>query len=484
MSFETQAQVVTSRAGDAGRMGPGPASALVIGSIVGVGIFSMPYSLAAFGPISLVAMAITSVGAVALGLTFASLSRRMPAEGGPYAYARTAFGNACGFANAWAYWIAAWAGNAAIAVGWVFYVERFVNQGGSTWASIAIALSGLWVTAAINLSGVRNLSAFQVVTTVVKFVPLALMATVGLFFVDLDNFSPWNVSGQTSLSAVGGAAAICLFSYLGVEAAAVAAAKVRDPRRNVPRATVVGTLLSTVAYVLSLVAVFGIMPAAALAQDENKASFASVATEVSGTAWAGDLVALMVVVSGIGAMNGWTMLCAEMPLAAARDGLFPRWFAAESRRGMPWVGIVTSSALASVAVLLSYTGTHGATVFTTLVLMTGIAAAVPYAFSALAQIVWRIQDGHATSTLRLVWDLTAAAVALVLSLAFIYYSRNTGQTWYVVWGPYLMTAGAAALGLPVYLAQRGKMSAPPPLPTSSDRPPARAEREPRRPGAR
>jgi APA family basic amino acid/polyamine antiporter len=286
------------------------------------------------------------------------------------------------------------------------------------------------------------------------------------------------------MSAVGGAAAICLFSYLGVEAAAVAAAKVRDPRRNVPRATVVGTLLSTVAYVLSLVAVFGIMPAAALAQDENKASFASVATEVSGTAWAGDLVALMVVVSGIGAMNGWTMLCAEMPLAAARDGLFPRWFAAESRRGMPWVGIVTSSALASVAVLLSYTGTHGATVFTTLVLMTGIAAAVPYAFSALAQIVWRVQDGHATSTWRLVWDLTAAGVALVLSLAFIYYSRNAGQTWYVVWGPYLMTAGAAALGLPVYLAQRGKMSAPPPLPSSSDRPPARAERGPRRPGAR
>jgi amino acid transporter len=98
------------------KMGPWQATALVVGSIVGVGIFSLPYSLAAYGPISLVAMAIASVGAIALAMAFAGLSRRLPASGGPYAYARTAFGNTWGFANAWSYWITAWAGNAAIAV--------------------------------------------------------------------------------------------------------------------------------------------------------------------------------------------------------------------------------------------------------------------------------------------------------------------------------------------------------------------------------
>ena len=105
------------------------ATALIVGSIIGVGIFNLPYSLAGIGPISLVAMALTTVGALALALMFAALSRRLPADGGPYAYARAAFGNGVGFTNAWSYWITAWAGNAAIVVGWVFYVEEFVNKG-------------------------------------------------------------------------------------------------------------------------------------------------------------------------------------------------------------------------------------------------------------------------------------------------------------------------------------------------------------------
>ena len=103
-----------------------------MGSIIGVGIFSLPYAIASYGPISLVAMGLATVGAVALAFMFAVLSRRIPAEGGPYAYARAAFGNGFGFSQAWLYWITAWAGNAAIAVGWVFYVEKFVNKGGST----------------------------------------------------------------------------------------------------------------------------------------------------------------------------------------------------------------------------------------------------------------------------------------------------------------------------------------------------------------
>lgn len=444
------------------KMGPLQASALVVGSIVGVGIFSLPYSLASYGPISLVAMGIASVGAIALALMFAALSRRLPAAGGPYAYARTAFGNTWGFANAWSYWITAWAGNAAIAVGWVYYVEHFVNKGGATWASIAIALAGLWIPAAVNLSGLRNLSAFQVVTTVLKFVPLLFMATFGLLFISTANYTPWNTSGDTTMSAIGGAAAICLFSYLGVEVAAVAAAKVREPRRNVPRATVGGTLLSAVVYMLSLIAVFGILPATALASDDNKASYASAANEIFGGAWSGNLVAAAVVISGIGALNGWTMICAEMPFAAAEDGLFPRQFGRENR-GVPTVGIIASTTLASIAVFISYAGTSGATVFTTLVLMTGITAALPYAFSALAQIIWRLRD-HATSSALLLRDLVVAVVALVLSGAFIYYSRNTGNDWYVVWGPFLMTGGAFLLGIPVYLAQRKHMTAAPEVP--------------------
>jgi APA family basic amino acid/polyamine antiporter len=127
------------------RLTLGQSTALIVGSIIGVGVFSLPYALSSYGPISLLAMGLATVGAIALAILFAMLSCRMPAQGGPYAYARGAFGNGIGFSNAWSYWITAWAGNAAIAVGWVFYVERFVNKGGATFWSIVIALTGLWL---------------------------------------------------------------------------------------------------------------------------------------------------------------------------------------------------------------------------------------------------------------------------------------------------------------------------------------------------
>ncbi len=466
----------TTPSSETGRLGLPQSTALVMGSIIGVGIFSLPYAVASYGPISLFAMAIATIGAISLALMFAVMSRRLPAAGGPYAYARTAFGNGLGFSNAWSYWITAWAGNAAIAVGWVFYVETFVNEGGARGWSILIALVGLWVPAAVNLSGVRNMGVFQLWTTVLKFVPLVLMSSVGLFFISKTNFTPWNISGDSNISAIGGAMAICLFSYLGVETASVAAAKVRDPARNIGRSTIYGTLASGVVYMLSLVAVFGILPASALALDDNKASYSAAADAIVGTgSWAGTLVALAVIVSGIGALNGWTMIVAEMPLAAAKDGLFPRRFAQLSSRGVPAFGIVVSTGLASLAVAISYLGTSGATVFTTLVLMTGITSAIPYGFSALAQLTWRWKDHQRGHTPRLALDLSVAVVALVLSAAFIYYSRNTGDSWYVVWGPFLMAGGASVVGIPVYLAMRSTMTPPPllpepvPAPTTSHR---------------
>ena len=154
---------------EAPKFGLTAAMALIVGSIIGVGIFNLPTSLAVYGPITLVSMALTTVGALALALLFAALSRRLPADGGPYAYARAAFGNPLGFANAWSYWITAWAGNAAIAVGWVLYVEHFINTEHNRALSIVLVLIGLWLPALINLTGVRNMGWVQLVSAVLKF---------------------------------------------------------------------------------------------------------------------------------------------------------------------------------------------------------------------------------------------------------------------------------------------------------------------------
>ena len=438
------------------------ATALIVGSIIGVGIFNLPTSLAGYGPISLVSMGLTTVGALALALLFAALSRRLPADGGPYAYARVGFGNSVGFVNAWSYWITAWAGNAAIAVGWVLYVEEFVNKGHNKWASVGLILIGLWLPAVINLSGAKNMGAVQVVTTVLKFVALAFISIVGLFYVSSANYHPWNVSGESTIAAIGGGMAIALFSYLGVETAAVAAGKVRDPDRNVPRSTILGTLATAVVYMLSLTAVFGMIPTSKLAN--ATAPFSDAANVIFGGTWAGKVMALAVVISGFGALTGWTMICAEMPLAAAKDGLFPERFKRMSSAGVPAFGIIASTTLASIAVIVNYLGSNGATVFTTLVLMTGITAAIPYGFSALAQIKWRLADHRQLQTPRFVRDLVVAILAVVFSVLFIVYSRNTGNSFWVYWAPFFMAGAALLLGIPVYWAQRSHMAEPEQVP--------------------
>ena len=438
------------------------AIALIVGSIIGVGIFNLPTSLAVYGPITLVSMALTTVGALALALLFASLSRRLPADGGPYAYARVAFGNRLGFANAWSYWITAWAGNAAIAVGWVLYVEHFINKSHTRWITVLLVLVWLWLPASVNLSGVKNIGSVQVVTTIIKFAVLAFMSTVGLFFIHAANFTPWNVSGESAINAIGGGMAIALFSYLGVETAAVAAAKVRDPDRNVPRATILGTVATAVVYMLSLIAVFGILPTSKLAN--ATAPFSDAANAIFGGTWAGNVMAVAVIISGLGALNGWTMICAEMPLAAAEDGLFPERFKHISKNGVPAYGIIASTVLASVAMGINYLGSNGATVFTTLVLMTGITSAIPYAFSALAQIKWRVMDNRQMHTPRFARDMIVAVLALVFSILFIIYSRNTGHSFWVYWAPFFLAAGALLLGIPVYLRQRRHLTQPEPVP--------------------
>jgi APA family basic amino acid/polyamine antiporter len=463
MSTDVQPPSTASNTGDAGRnFGLTTAIALIMGSIIGVGIFNLPTSLASYGPITLVSMGLTTLGAIALALLFAALSRRLPADGGPYAYSRVAFGNGLGFANAWSYWITAWAGNAAIAVGWVLYVEEFVNKGHNRLGSVILVLIGLWIPAVINLTGIKNMGAVQVVTTVLKFIALAFMATVGLFFIQSANFSPWNVSGESAVSAIGGGMAIALFSYLGVEVAAVAAGKVKDPDRNIPRATILGTLATAVVYMLSLVAVFGILPSSQLAN--ATAPFSDAMNTMFGGTWAGHLMAIIVIISGFGALNGWTMICAEMPLAAANDGLFPEQFKRISPTGVPAFGIVASTVLASVAMAINYLGSNGATVFTTLVLMTGITAAIPYGFSALAQIKWRWLDHKQLETPRFVRDMVVAVVSVVFSVLFIWYSRNTGNSFWVYWAPFFLAGGALLLGIPVYARQRSHMTEPEPVP--------------------
>ncbi|MGK5628914.1 amino acid permease, partial [Streptomyces sp. URMC 123] len=364
------------------RFGLPVATALVMGNIIGGGIFLLPASVAPYGTISLVAFGVLTLGAIALALVFGRLARRHPQTGGPYVYAREAFGDFAGFLAAWSYWITTWVSNAALAVAAVGYLDVLLPVKHSLALTIAAALLLQWLPALANLAGTAYVGAVQLVSTVLKFAPLLFVAIGGLFFFDADNLGPFHATGGSMAGAVSASAAMLLFSYIGVESAAVSAEEVRDPRRNVGRATVLGTLGAALVYLLGTLAVFGTVAHEKLLT--STAPFSDAVNAMFGGSWGGTLVACAALISMVGALNGWTLLSAQTPYAAARDGLFPAVFA-RKRRGVPTVGVLVTVVLASALTVYNYTaGT--AKVFEILVLVTTFTATVPYLLATAAQL--------------------------------------------------------------------------------------------------
>lgn len=392
-------------------------TALVIGSIVGTGVFTMPAVLAGAGTSSLLTLAVISVGALLLAVLFGQLTKRVPnTDGGLYAYARHEFGDFAGYLVGWCYWVTCWAGNAAIVSSWVFYVEAlFGINHPSAWTNFGIAMLGLWIPAAVNLIGVRQMAWFQNLTVALKFLPLLFLGVVGWFFVRTINFGPFNATGGSLYSGIGIAAGVALFSFIGVECASIAAGRVRNPRKNVGRASVLGTAASAALYLLVSAVVMGLVAHHALVG--NGTPFVNAFETVFGQgAWAGKLVAAVAVVSGIGALNGWTMVTAEMPWAAAKDGLFIPQFSWLNKDGTPWFGVVVSTAVASLLMAFAYSTTSGLTVFTYLVDLSVVTVAIPYFFSACAQLTYLVSRRRRVQGWVLARDLSIAGASILFSL--------------------------------------------------------------------
>jgi len=393
------------------------ATTLVIGSIIGTGIFTMPGVLAQAGTSSILVLAVIAIGAVLLGVMFGELTKRVPSsDGGLYAYSRHEFGDFAGFLTAWCYWITAWAGNAAIVSSWVLYVESFFAiTHPSAWTNFGIAMLGLWIPAAVNLIGIKQMALFQNVSVVLKFLPLLVVGVVGWFFVQAANFGPFNASGGSLYSAIGIAAGVALFSFIGVECASIAAARVKNPRRNVGRASVLGTASSGLLYILVSAVVMGLVAHPHLSG--NGAPFVDAFQTMFGHAtWVGKLVAGTAVVSGIGALNGWTLVTAEMPRAAAEDGLFIPQFAKTLRDGTPWFGILVSTSVASALMAIAYSGNTGLKVFTYLVDLSVVTVAIPYLFSACAQLAYLVSRRRAVNGWAMARDLAIAGTSVLFSL--------------------------------------------------------------------
>jgi APA family basic amino acid/polyamine antiporter len=417
------------------------ATALVIGNMIGSGIFLLPSALAGYGGVSVVGWLFTSTGAILLAFVFARLGRAFPKTGGPYAYSRRAFGDFVGFLTAWGYWIAAWVGNAAIAVAFVSYLGYFAAfdaLNSNRILAAAVAIGAVWLLTLVNILGVRQGGWTQVVTTVLKLVPLVGLAVFGLFFVDLDNFGGFNPAGGSAVGSVTAVAALTLWAFIGVESATVPAEDVENPRRTIPRATLVGTVVTALVYIAGTTAVLGILPAATLAG--SGAPFADAADAAFGS-WAGPVIAIAAIVSAFGCLNGWILIQGQVPMAAARDGLFPKAFAKTTRGGAPIVGLIVSSVFITALTVMNYNASL-VDQFTFVILLATLTTLIPYVFSAAAQLLLLVTDRERFDVKRLAGSVTIAGLALAYGIWTV-----AGSGYEVVYKGFLLLL----LGIPVFL---------------------------------
>jgi APA family basic amino acid/polyamine antiporter len=404
--------------------------------MVGSGVFLLPSSLARFGGLSLAGWVVSAAGATCLALVFARLARIQPAVGGPYAYTRTAFGDLPAFMVAWGYWISVWSSTAALAVAGVGYLDPFFPAIVRTPALAALAaIAILWTFTLINISGVRRAGQVQVVTTALKLLPLALVGIGGLFFFEPAHFAVTATSAGDVAGQITQTATLTLWAFLGLEAATIPAGSIARPERTIPRATVVGTLLAAGIYIVSTVGVMSLVPPETLAT--STAPFADGARALLGDT-AARLVAIGAAISCFGALNGWTLIVGQLPMAVARDGLFPRVFGRVSPQGTPVAGMLVAGVLASALIAANHT--RGLVeLFTFIALLSTLSTLVPYVFSALA--VFKIPDPAAPGRL-------PAVAKGVAGLAFAYSLWAIGGAGAdtVYWGFLLLLAG-----LPVFV---------------------------------
>jgi APA family basic amino acid/polyamine antiporter len=416
-------------------------SSLVIGNMIGSGIFLLPASLGAYGPISLVGWLITGIGSIVLALVFARLTLHSTRSGGPFAYAQQGFGDLAGFLVAWGHWIAAWTGNAALAVAFISYLTVFLPVlKTDVLLSGATTMGVVWGLFFVNLLGVKAVGIVQIVTTVLKILPLIAFATVGFIYFEPANFTEFNTSEEGNISAIFATSALTLWAFLGLESATVPADNVDNPKKTIPRATIFGTAFVAILYLLVSISIYGIMTPAELSA--SNAPFADAAGRVWGS-WGFYFVALGAVISCLGSLNGWLLIQAQVPMAAAKAGLFPKIFGKLDAKGRPVAGMLISTILLSILIMSNFSGDLVG-LFTFIILLATLSSLIPYLFCSLASIMISVVE---KKTDQINWPTQI----FITVFSFVYVIGaiiGAGQV-VVYWGTILLLAS-----VPVYVLAR------------------------------
>ena len=408
-----------------GKLRLGALVALVVGSMIGGGIFSLPQNMAASADVGaiLIGWAITAVGMLTLAFVFQTLANRKPdLDGGVYAYAKAGFGDYMGFSSAWGYWISAWLGNVG------YFVLLFSTLGyffpifgeGNTPAAIIGASILLWAVHFLVLRGIKEAAFINLVTTVAKVVPLVLFILIALFAFKLDIFTSdiWGVKNPdlgSVMDQVRNMMLVTVWVFIGIEGASIFSSRA-EKRSDVGRATVIGFITVLLLLVLVNVLSLGIMTQPELAKLQNP-SMAAVLEHVVGH-WGAVLISVGLIISLLGALLSWVLLCAEIMFAAAKDHTMPAFLKKENANHVPVNALWLTNAMVQLFLIITL---FSASTYLSLIYLATSMILVPYLWSAAYGFLLAVRaETYENALAERKKDLIIGGIALIYAIWLIY----------------------------------------------------------------
>tara|TARA_B000000475_G_scaffold39654_1_gene29370 strand:+ start:842 stop:2128 length:1287 start_codon:yes stop_codon:yes gene_type:complete len=362
---------------------------IAVGCAIGSGIFMMPTMLAPYGLLGFGGWLVAGAGSILVALTMARLVKRIPKTGGPYVYVNEGLGTFSGFIIAWTYWVACVSAIAGISIAFVGYLGFFLPQiANSQINALLTSLLLIWIIVFLNIRSLENSSKFQLISTLLKLLPLIFIVLLGAFNFNVNNLPELNPSNLHPISLIATVTTLVMWSFIGIETATVPADNVINPQETIPKVLIASVITILVLYILVSIAIAALVPTSELLN--SSAPFALAASKILGVT-GGTIVSLGALISTLGSLNANTLTAGNLSLAAARDGLLPSKFVILSKNGTPIFTYLLTGAFVSILLILNYTkGIVNAFVF--MAMLSTLSTLIAYAFCAIAEFKFSRAD--------------------------------------------------------------------------------------------
>ena len=412
---------------------------IAVGCAVGSGIFMMPTMLAPYGLLGFGGWLVAGAGSILVALTMARLVKRIPKTGGPYVYVNEGLGDFSGFIIAWTYWVACVSAIAGISIAFVGYLGFFLPQIASSQIYALLAsLMLIWIIVFLNIRSLENSSKFQLISTLLKLVPLMLIVLLGASNFDTSNLPELNPTNLHPISLIATVTTLVMWSFIGIETATVPADNVINPQETIPKVLIASVITILILYILVSIAIAALVPASELL--DSSAPFALAASKILGVT-GGAIISIGALISTLGSLNANTLTAGNLSLAAARDGLLPSKFVILTKNGTPIFTYLLTGVFVSILLMLNYTkGMVNAFVF--MAMLSTLSTLIAYAFCAIAEFKFAKADAKNTQRNN----------ALLLSCVTFLYA------FFAIWGAgiemIIYSLILILIGTPIYLLKK------------------------------